>query len=284
MRKIANGITALGLLLLGGLAETASAGPAAPAKPSPRPPAKQATAVKRGPAKPAAQAAPPATPWKRPDGLHWDYWYTVTVGQNIHYAYYNDKIEFKEGKIVFQNKFWKLEEGYLNEEQLGSVAVANADLTPLFFNFHSAYRNTETKIDGNVRDTKTLLVKVRKGNSDLPLIQRALPPRSFFSVFFPLWVSFRFPLLKPGRFHSFSTILEDNLELGFQPVGGQFRIEPSNPTSQKTATRRLSVNYRDLRSTWYVDDQGAAVRIEIPAQRTVIERVSQGVAQSFLDE
>ena len=76
----------------------------------------------------------------------WDYWYTVTV-QKIPAEIENEKVVMHGDKLQFMQHVWKKEEGYINEEQLGAFAKADPDLTPLFFNFRSTYRTTETIVD-----------------------------------------------------------------------------------------------------------------------------------------
>src|SRR5262245_52550210 len=84
-----------------------------------------------------------------------DEWYTITLNQGgiggpIRYGYYNDHLEERDGKLYFQNRVWKLEQGFVNEEQLGAMAQNDTELTPLLYNFHSNYRASETMIDGTV--------------------------------------------------------------------------------------------------------------------------------------
>jgi len=234
---------------------------------------------------PTASTSPSSLPFKPlKSGVLWDYWYTVTVNQNIRYAYYNDRVEVKDDRIHYQNRFSKQEEGYINEEQLGAFAMNNAELTPLFFNFHSTYRTAETKIDGNVKDGKLLTVKIRKGNTDLPLVNKGIPQKIIFSVFFPVSLAQKIPYLKTGQPGSFTSILEDNLEVGFASVPGTFRLETPDAFANTTKTSKVIVNYRDIQSIWYVEKTGAPIRIEMPAQKTLIERASEEDAQDFLEE
>ncbi|OFZ79149.1 MAG: hypothetical protein A2583_00460 [Bdellovibrionales bacterium RIFOXYD1_FULL_53_11] len=241
--------------------------------------------------KPGAKAAakPPAkTAAAAPDagrsGLFWDAWYTITVNKTIHYSYYNEKLGLKDGKILYQSKSWKQEEGYINEEQIGAMSSNAPDLIPMFFNFHSTYRSTETSIDGNVKDGKFLTVKVRKGNTDLPLIKKTIPSNTIFSVFFPIWLRSKLASLKPNQTTGFNTILEDNIEANFGTIPGVVRLELPDQTALRLKTEKLSVNYKDLRTTWYVEKTGKPLMIEIPAQKTLIELVPMETAQSFLDD
>jgi hypothetical protein len=239
------------------------------------------TAAKQPPK--AATAVTTAAATAVPNKLLWDAWYTITISKTVHYSYFSERFEIKDGKLFYQSKSWKQEEGYLNEEQLGSLAEYTTDLTPLFFNFHSTYRTTETVIDGNVRDHQ-LTVKIRKANTDLPLVKKNFPSKTIFSALFPVWLGFRLPVTKPGATISFLTVMEDNLETGFGTVSGQARIEPPDAFSTSSKTTRVSVNYKDLRATWYVERNGMPVRIEIPAQKAVVEKVGENDAKAFLEE
>jgi hypothetical protein len=231
----------------------------------------------------APALAAPAPPAPKDKILH-DAWYTVTVKPDVRYAYYNDRVELRGGRLFFQNKFWKQEEGYLNEEQIGAYAADDAELTPLFFNFHSTFRTTETTIDGNVKDGKSLTVKIRKGNTDLPIVKRSIPNKAILSLFFPLWLGKRLSQLKVGSPVTFTTILEDNIDVGFSPVNGTARLEKPDEFATKTKTSRLTVDYRDQRSFWYVEQSGMPVRIDMRDQKAVTDRVTPEAAKRFLEE
>src|SRR5688572_7979786 len=105
---------------------------------------------------------PPASATTEARKVLWDHWYTMTLNKRTHYGYYNEKVEIRGDKIHFQNTLFKKEEGFINEEQLGTVATNDARLAPLYFNFHSTYRATETNIDGSTKDG-ILSAKVRQG-------------------------------------------------------------------------------------------------------------------------
>jgi len=211
-----------------------------------------------------------------------DSWYVMTVDKTIRYGYYNERVELKRNRLFFQSHVWKKEEDYINEEQLGAFSENTPDLAPLFYNFHSTYRSSELTIDGNVKDGKVLHVKVRKGQTELPIIRKVLAPKTIFSQFFPVWLGFQLPKLKPGQSVSFLSILEDNLDLNFATVPGRIRLEKPDEFATKSGTRKISLEYREVKSTWYVDETGTAVRIEMPETRTVVEKVSKEVAQKFL--
>src|SRR4051812_22795842 len=62
-------------------------------------------------AKPAPASASPSAAT-----VVWDNWYTVTISGEIHYGFYNDRIELRNGgtQIYLKNEFWKQEESYIN--------------------------------------------------------------------------------------------------------------------------------------------------------------------------
>jgi hypothetical protein len=211
----------------------------------------------------------------------WDYWYTVSVN-TVPAEYYNERVVLRDNKLQFFNHVWRKEEGFLNEEQLGAFAVADMELTPLFFNFRSTYRTSETVVDGNVKDGKTLVAKVRRDGQALPTVTKSISKNTFFSVFFPFWLSKELPTLKEGKSVSFSTILEDDVEHGFDSESGTVRLEPSDDLAKKTQTKKIAVDYRSVRSYWWVDVHGAPVRTEMPETKAVIERVAKDKAEAFL--
>jgi hypothetical protein len=254
-----------------------------PAPPSPTPSKSEA------PLKPVgvASTADVLEGRRKGDVLLWDNWYTITVNGKSHYAYYNERVEVRNGRVFYRYESWKSEEGYVNEERLGVLSEPNPDLVPMVFNYLSTYRSSETQIDGtaeNVSSGRVLTVKISKGKAAQPSVRRNLPSKAIFSALFPVWLGARLPTLKEGKTVGFLAVPEDNLELGFQPSSGNVRLEPHDDVSRKTGTFRVSVSYRDLRSTWYVDKNGAAERMEMPGIKTVVERVTKQKAEKFLDE
>lgn len=234
-----------------------------------------------------ANKVAPSKPTVR-EGLLWDNWYTVTVNKVVHYEYYNDRVEIKKGRVIYQNRAWKQEEDFINEEQLGAFANNDSTLTPLFFNFHSTYRSVETHIDGTVADQpgggRVLSVRVRKGSNELPLIKKTVPPKTFFSLHFPVWLGRNLSSFKAGQVYPFQTVLEDNLESEFMTVPGQVRVEPADTIATQTRTTKITINYHEMKSIWWVESSGAPVRIEMPLQKTLVQRVPKESAIKFLEE
>jgi hypothetical protein len=212
----------------------------------------------------------------------WDHWYTVTV-RNIPYEYYSEKVVLKDGNIHFFNDVWKKEEGFLNQEQLGAFSNSDVDLTPLFYNYRATYRSNEVTIDGNVHDGKTLVVKVKKGGEALPTITKSISPKTFLSLFFPLWLGKQLQTAKENVTISFSTILEDNVDDGFDSTSGRVRLEKADEFAKSSKTKKVAVDYKDdSRSYWWVDDLGSAVKIEMPDKGTVVLRTTKEKAEAFL--
>jgi hypothetical protein len=221
---------------------------------------------------PVAQAAAP--------NANWESWYTISV-RKTPYAYYSEKHELRSGKHYFLNQVWKKEADFINEEQVGVVTAADAELSAQFFNFHSNYRASETTVDGAVKDS-IVTIRVKQGGKDLPQIRKPMPKKAFFSTFFPVWLSQQLPSMKEGRSLSYLTIFEDNLEAGFSAVVGQVQLEKPDDYAKKNHAHKLSVTNGNLRSTWWVDDNGSSLRIENPSQGTVVERVARAKAEAFL--
>ncbi len=217
-------------------------------------------------------------------GFTSDEWYTVTLNPSVRYGYYHDHVEIQGDRIIFQNHYWKHEEGFLNEEHLGGFSKNDPDLTPLFFNFQSKYRATEIKIDGTVKDGKWLTVKIHKTGQELPIITRTIPKKIILSIFFPVWLGKTLPSMKPGQTISFTTLLEDNLEASFNPVSGRVRLEKPDDYARKTSSQKLNVNYRDQQSIWYVDKKGIPLKMDLLSSKARVDRVSKETAERFLQE
>ncbi len=236
---------------------------------------------------PATKKALPAKPSETKSGTAlWDAWYTVQVGGGAakpsHYAYYNDHVETQPGNRVFyQNHFWKREEGYVNEESLGALAMNDDAITPLFFNFQSNYRLSSLKIDGAATGGE-LTVRAHQGANDLPAVRRSLPKNVIFSVFFPVLLSKKYAEMKVGQTIGFNTVLEDSVEQQWSTVSGYFRMETPDEFAKKSQSRKVFVHYRDQDSSWYILPSGLPVRIEMPKMGTLIEKVaSKEAAERF---
>lgn len=217
----------------------------------------------------------------------WDAWYTVTLNGKIPYQVYHDEVEVKGGRLHYQNHLWKKEEGYINEEQLGLFAENQPELTPLFYNFHSTYRTTETVIDANVKNEPksgmTLTVKARRGGQELPLVTKALPKKTIFSTFLPVWLGFRMADLSEGKRLSFMTLLEDNMDLEFSTLIGHIRVEKQDETAKKLGAKKLRIDLKDQKSFWWVDSKGTPLQIEWPAQNARAEKTTEQIAKKFLN-
>lgn len=215
-----------------------------------------------------------------------DQWYTVTVGGNKKYAYYNEKAETREGRVSFQTRMVKLEDGFLNEEQLGTFSEDTPELKPLFYNFHSTYRSTEIKIDGNIAGnsgTTLLTVRIKKGNEELPVIKRSIVPSTIFSSVFPLWLERNLTTIKAKKTLPFMALLEDNLDIGFAPVSGRVMLKEPDDFAKKNSAVLVEVSFKDSVFHWWLDLQGKMIRMESPSQKMLIERTSRKKAESFLD-
>ncbi|MEK6579142.1 MAG: hypothetical protein AABZ55_07935 [Bdellovibrionota bacterium] len=221
---------------------------------------------------------------KTTDRVLWDYWYTVSVEKD-HAQYYNEKVEIKDGKLACFQRVWKKEEGFINEEQLGSFALDDLNLTPLFFNFHSTYRETETTIDGSIADGKLLTVKAKRGDKELPFLKKSIQSKVFLQCFFPVWLGRLLPQLKEGKLTVFNTIFEDTLEMGFKAIRGSVRLEKKDEFAKKSDSSRVSIGLDNgVKASWWVEKNGALVRMESGSPLKVFERVSKQKATQFLND
>jgi hypothetical protein len=225
-----------------------------------------------------------AKPLVKGANILWDEWYTVMIAGKVHYGFYNERVELRDGgnQVFLKNEFWKQEEDYINREDLGVVSNS-ATLSPMFFNFHSIYRTTETIIDGNVKDGKFLSVRIKRGGQDLPIVQRSIPSKVFFSALFPYWLGKQLPSMKEGDVKNFETVMEDNIELGFSPMEGQIKIEKADETARAGGLKKVRVDSRGIRSWWWVTNEGMAERIEMPEQKIVVTRSKKEIAKKFLN-
>jgi hypothetical protein len=226
-----------------------------------------------------AKAAPEAAASEQ---LLSDSWFTVLIDGKIRYGYYNDRVELRKGRLFFQNHYWKKEEDFLNEEQLGAYAENNEALTPLFFNYHSSYMGSETVVDGTIADGKTLTVKAKHGGSDRPGVRKILPAGTILEVFFPIWLGKRAQGLKAGQTVQFRAVFEDSIATGFATEAGKVKAEKPDEFASKSGTAKFTVEVRGLRSHWWIDSKGIPARIEMPQQKIRVDRVSKEEATSFL--
>lgn len=215
----------------------------------------------------------------------WDSWYTVKVGGKIPFGYYHDRVEVKDGKVAFQNQYWKQEEGSINEEQLIAFAENTDELTPVLFQFKSFYRDSTIDLDGTMK-SGVLKVKIRKNSKEIPSIERSVAKKAFFSSLFPVYLGKNLKKAKKNARQSFSAILEDQINRAYQPVAGHFIVKDEDEIAKKTKTQRIEVNFNDQEGVWYVHDSGQIERIELkgngPGTNILVEKVEESVARRFL--
>lgn len=220
------------------------------------------------------------------DASGWDHWYTVTVLPRTAYAYYHETLAQTKGRLHFKTEMWKREEGFINSEQLGVFSQDDPALTPLFYNFHANYRESEVSIDGTVANGR-LQIRIRRNERELPLLARGLPGKAFFSSLFPVWMSRKLKDLPADQAQSqsipFLAILEDNQDAGFPAESGRIRVAAPDEFSKSSSSTRVEVDFNGQRSSWYLDRNGAPLRIEMPGQKTRVDRVTEKQAKAFLN-
>jgi hypothetical protein len=231
----------------------------------------------------SSQAAEKASPRPAPE---WDHWYTVTILPRTPFAYYRETLERNKGRLHFKTEMWKKEEGFINAEQLGVFSEDNAELKPLFYNFHATYRESEVSIDGSAANGR-LQVRITRNGSELPVITRGLPTKAFFSSMFPIWMSRMLRNTPADQVKSMSVpflaILEDNQDAGFSAENGRIQVMDPDEFAKSSGTIRVQVDFNGQRSSWYLDKGGSPVRVEIPGQKTRIERSDEKRAKAFLN-
>jgi hypothetical protein len=236
------------------------------------------------PAQPAAvRETRPAAPTPSAKRI-WDAWYTIEANGGIPYGYYNDRLEkLPDGRLHYENRIWKLEEGWINEESLGAFVQDDEALTPLFFHFWSNYRSEEVQIDGTITAGKQLSVRVKQGSKELPLIQRSLPQPLLLSVFFPYYLGKQLSTLKKGIRKSFRILFEDDFSNRFAPDSGGFKVEDQDDFAKNSSTTKILIESRNQLSHWYVDSEGLPKRIVMMGSKIIVDRVaSQTLAESYI--
>lgn len=240
-------------------------------------------------------AAAPAPTAKSTDGAKviYDVWFTVArkspSGKPVPYQYYNDRLELKNGRLVFQNHLWKKEDGYINEEQIGAFAEGNEGLTPTLFNFKSSYRATELAIDGSFQEyasgkaaTRQLTVKIRRNGENATAIKKTVDGHAILSTFFSAWLSKRLENWKPLGSQVFMAILENDLDGEFSPHAGTAKLENPDEHAKKYKAQKISLQFAGQKSIWWVDPRGVPYRIEFPEAKIVAERATEAQARKFL--
>lgn len=212
----------------------------------------------------------------------WKAWYVVKTKDGTAVQYYKDEVNHTQGKLHFTNEIWKKEEGYINEEHLGAFSEDSESLKPLFYNLKSAYRSSELQIDGTIQPDGTLVVKIQKDGKTLPPVKSMPSKQAFFSSFFPVWLSIQLKTLKENESKTFYAIQEDDIESRFMTVIGRVKLEKPDELAIQTKTKKISVNYRDLPSTWWVDAKGIATRIEMKTNGLIVSKVSEAEAKNSL--
>lgn len=239
-------------------------------------PTPKAKAKPTGPHPTAKSPTKPGDP--NADRVIWEAWYTITLKDGSHYAYYQDRAELRGGKAYFQENVWKNEEGFINEEQVGTFSEPTPDLTPVLFSFHANYRGTETLIDGNIPDGRTATIKVRKGNQDLPPIKRMLPSKTILATAFPLWIKEHAADIPVGGSRSITVLYEDQVDAGFPAIVGRVHRE-KNPTAGGAMS--FVVDIADVKSHWVLNGEGIVERMEMPSFGRLVQKVSAEKARSF---
>lgn len=212
----------------------------------------------------------------------WDTWYTITIEPNVHFAVYHETVKEVDDKIQYFQKVLKKEEGYTNEESIGAYAMNTPELVPLFYNFRTLYRSTENKIDATIVDGKTLQYRIQKGVENLPMTKKPFPKKAFLSSFFPLWLRFHLSNLKLDQPVSFLTVVEDTVEQNLE--SGIVRKSHPDTIATSTKTSKLTVEYQNNRSSWWVFDTGEVYRIEMPALKRIVQKVSKDKALQFIEQ
>jgi hypothetical protein len=123
---------------------------------------------------------------------------------------------------------------------------------------------------------------VRKAGRELAPIRKTVASGVILSNFFPVLIRSAMGRLKPGKPERFAALLEDTYADGFVVPVGTLQLDRPDAFATANQATRFTVKFAGLVNTWWVDEQGSAVRIEIPAAKTRVERATQEQADKFL--
>lgn len=210
----------------------------------------------------------------------YDQWYAV-AGKSGVVSAYQERLEDRGGKLFFQVRTWRKEGDQITEESVGGLATGDETLTPQFFNVYSAAGGSETKIDANFQG-RVLIAKVSTGGKAKAPLRKQVPAGAILSNFFPVLIKSKLANLKPGKPVAFAALLEDGHAQGFPVMNGSFKLETPDEFAKQNQAAKLSVKFAGMNNTWWVDDKGSAIKIDIPAAGLRVERATQAQADEFL--
>lgn len=212
----------------------------------------------------------------------WKSWYTVKVAK-LPYQVYEESVELKSGKIRYQYSARKKEEGQINEEQIGTLSEGLPSLRPVLYNFRSTYRKTEKTIDGTIKDD-AIVTKLRTSTEQLSGPKRILPKKAIFASLFPLWLAEKIRApggIKPGKLLTFTALVEDTIETSLIENGRAY-LQENDEIANQTGTKKFKVQFRGNDALWWIKPNGMPLRIEIPAQKVIVQTSTEEEAQNFL--
>jgi hypothetical protein len=221
----------------------------------------------------------------------WDQWYGVTLNRTYRAMVYRSVAEIKDGKLYIRNQATKKEEGFLNEEQLGELSEWSPKLYPILYNLRSTYRTTETIVDGSEKNG-FLQMKVRKGQTELPALRKAVPKRAILSESFPAWLAWNGSQLKPGEITSLYVFLEDQFDSNASALPCQVRRmtldslrDAGDIEFEDTVdVLKFKINLNGQENIWWVDSQGKPLKIYMKSRQTWVKPLSPKEAEVFLSE
>jgi hypothetical protein len=215
----------------------------------------------------------------------WDHWYTVSGRAGVHYAIYNEKVTADGDRVHVQTQLWKREEDQITQENLGAFATNDDSLTPLFFNFRSAYGSSVTELDATFKrgdQGVELQVKGRRSGEPISVQRRAGISGAFLSSFFPVWLKKRAAKIKVNQTQSFQVIFEDDWAGGFVSVTGHLWRQPLTAEDQKTNLTPFKLDYRGSTALWWIRPDGAAEQIKNKDQGSLVRISTRKDAEAFL--
>ena len=127
-----------------------------------------------------------------------------------------------------------------------------------------------------------IVIKIKRGDKDLPVMKKRLSKDSFFSATFPVWIGKKLSGFEGKKKLRFRTFYEDSLNTGFKTVNGHVQKTKPDEYALETKTTRLLIRLDSIKAIWWVHDNGSASRILAPNGRD-IRITTKAKALKFLD-
>jgi len=114
-------------------------------------------------------------------------------------------------------------------------------------------------------------------------VKKTLPKNTIFSSMFPAWLYKNISTLRPNQPVSILALIEDKYTTGFPESAARIMLMDPDKTALASKTKKISIVFNDLESTWWVYDDGSIFKILMPLQKALIEKSTEKDAKQFLN-